>query len=59
MSHTIAFPYSSKELRQIQGMINHGKYHKILPLGAIRTIRELGINHKISAYQAIETTKVL
>ena len=34
-------------LRQIQSTINHGKYHKILPLDAMKTIRELRMNGKI------------
>ena len=47
--HTGAYAYSSKVLRQIQSTINHGKYHKILPPGAIKIIGELRINHgKIS-----------
>ena len=45
-SHTFAYAYSSKELRQIQSTINHGKYQKILTPGAIKIIRELRINCK-------------
>ena len=45
-SHTSAYAYSSKVLRQTQSRINHGKYQKILPPGAIKIIRELRINHR-------------
>ena len=46
LGHTGACAYSSKVLKQIQSIINHGKYHKILPPGVIKIIRELRISHR-------------